>query len=49
MASTALVTPLGAFDVSSFAGAEASMFDPSYFDPGALFPGDLTPPFDFLF
>jgi hypothetical protein len=44
-----LVTPLGAFDVSSFAGAEASMFDPSYFDPGALFPGDLTPPFDFLF
>lgn len=44
-----LVTPMGAFDISSMAGAEASMFDPSYFDPGAAFPVDaLTPPFDFL-
>ena len=45
-----LVTPLGAFDVSPFAGSEAAMFDPSYFDFGAAFPpADLTPPLDFLF
>jgi hypothetical protein len=44
-----LVTPLGAFDVSPFAGSEAAMFDPSYFDFSALFPPDgLTPPLDFL-
>jgi hypothetical protein len=44
-----LVTPLGAFDVSPFAGSEAAMFDPSYFDFGAAFPpADLTPPLDFL-
>jgi hypothetical protein len=45
-----LVTPLGTFDVSPWAGAEAAMFDPSYFDPAAMFPVEgLTPPFDFLF
>jgi hypothetical protein len=42
-----LVTPEGAIDVSSFAGSEAAMFDPSYFID-AFPPADLTPPLDFL-
>lgn len=42
-----LVTPEGAIDVSSFAGSEAAMFDPSYFTD-AFPPADLMPPLDFL-
>lgn len=44
-----LVTPMGTYDMSAGAVAEAAMFDPSYFDPGAAFPDALTPPWDFLF
>lgn len=45
-----LVTPMGNFDVSPWAGPEAQMFDASYFDPGAAFPPEgLAPPFNFWF
>jgi hypothetical protein len=46
-----LVTPIGTYDVSPWAGVESLLFDPSNFDPGAMFPdGALTSlPFDFLF
>ena len=44
-----LVTPMGTYDVSPFAGLEAQMFDPSAFDPSSFFPdAGLTPPFFFL-
>ena len=46
-----LVTPMGTYDVSPFAGLEAQMFDPSNFDPSSFFPdAALTPiSFDFLY
>lgn len=45
-----LVTPMGNFDVSPWAGLEAQMFDASAFDPNVFFPGpDLAPPFNFWF
>jgi len=44
-----LVTPMGTFDVSPFAGLEAQMFDPSNFDPSAFFPDAALTPLPFLF
>ena len=43
-----LVTPMGTFDVSPWAGLEAQMFDPSNFDPSALFPDAALTPLPFL-
>lgn len=44
-----LVTPMGTFDVSPWAGLEAQMFDPSNFDPSAFFPDAALTPLPFLF
>jgi hypothetical protein len=46
-----VVTPMGTYDVSPWAGLEAQLFDPANFDPGAAFPdAALTPlAFDFLY
>jgi hypothetical protein len=46
-----LVTPMGTYDVSPWAGLESLLFDPANFDPGAAFPdAALTPlAFDFLY